>query len=214
MRTHMSTLLPSPAQPSLHQSPLAVRAPPGQTPLALPSLPQQVYNPRIRAESQGLRPISKKQAEGRRLRAAGCPPGEPCPCAGVMLGSPHPRSGDRGLGGYFPHPFALRGPSCPTGSCVRLYSESVFEERLPDLPPPPITEADLSRLVLLLKRLDIADMGQCDFLDRPGGRHGGRGLPGRARGRRKGCRQLRAEGPPPLFPPPDPPPSSLRLPSP
>ncbi|KAJ7327312.1 hypothetical protein JRQ81_017071 [Phrynocephalus forsythii] len=88
---------------------------------------RSVYNPRIRAESQGLRPISKKQAEARRLRAAGSPP----------------------------------------GSCVRLYSESVFEERLPALPPPPITEADLSRLVLLLKRLDIADMGQCDFLDRP-----------------------------------------------
>nr|XP_020650866.1 ATP-dependent RNA helicase DQX1 isoform X1 [Pogona vitticeps] len=88
---------------------------------------RSVYNPQIRAESQGLRPISKRQAEARRLRAAGNPP----------------------------------------GSCVRLYSEPVFEEQLPALPPPPITEANLSWLVLLLKRLDIADMGQCDFLDRP-----------------------------------------------
>ncbi|TRY90822.1 hypothetical protein DNTS_032014 [Danionella cerebrum] len=30
-----------------------------------------------------------------------------------------------------------------------------------------VTQVDLSRLVLLLKRLDIADMGQCKFLDRP-----------------------------------------------
>lgn len=29
-------------------------------------------------------------------------------------------------------------------------------------------EENLSHLVLLLKRLDIADMGQCKFLDRPG----------------------------------------------
>lgn len=40
----------------------------------------QVYNPRIRAESQVLRPISKSQAESRMQRAAGSPPGEsPCP---------------------------------------------------------------------------------------------------------------------------------------
>ncbi|XP_042322878.1 ATP-dependent RNA helicase DQX1 isoform X1 [Sceloporus undulatus] len=89
---------------------------------------RSVYNPRIRAESQVLRPISKKQAESRRLRAAGSPP----------------------------------------GSCLRLYSESFYEHQMPDAPPACITEANLSRLVLLLKRLDIADMGQCDFLDRPG----------------------------------------------
>ncbi|XP_033017070.1 LOW QUALITY PROTEIN: ATP-dependent RNA helicase DQX1 [Lacerta agilis] len=86
-----------------------------------------VYNPQIRAEAQGLRPISKKQAEARRLRAAGNPP----------------------------------------GSCLRLYSDTFYEQHLPPAPPAPITEANLSRLVLLLKRLDIADMGQCDFLDRP-----------------------------------------------
>ncbi|XP_060635492.2 ATP-dependent RNA helicase DQX1 [Anolis sagrei] len=88
---------------------------------------RSVYNPQIRAESQVLRPISKKQAEARRLRAAGSPP----------------------------------------GSCLRLYAESAYAQ-FPDFPPAGITEANLSRLVLLLKRLDIADMGQCDFLDRPG----------------------------------------------
>lgn len=33
---------------------------------------------------------------------------------------------------------------------------------------PGVAEENLSHLVLLLKRLDIADMGQCKFLDRPG----------------------------------------------
>uniref|UniRef100_A0A8C8S4Z5 DEAQ-box RNA dependent ATPase 1 n=1 Tax=Pelusios castaneus TaxID=367368 RepID=A0A8C8S4Z5_9SAUR len=88
---------------------------------------RNVYNPRIRAESQVLRPISKSQAELRWQRAAGSPP----------------------------------------GSCVRLYSEAFYEQCLPASPIPHVSEANLSRLVLLLKRLDIADMGQCDFLDRP-----------------------------------------------
>ncbi|XP_067389637.1 ATP-dependent RNA helicase DQX1 isoform X2 [Emydura macquarii macquarii] len=88
---------------------------------------RSVYNPRIRAESQVLRPISKSQAELRRQRAAGGPP----------------------------------------GTCVRLYSEAFYEQCLPVSPVPHVSEANLSRLVLLLKRLDIADMGQCDFLDRP-----------------------------------------------
>uniref|UniRef100_A0A8C4YQU6 DEAQ-box RNA dependent ATPase 1 n=2 Tax=Gopherus evgoodei TaxID=1825980 RepID=A0A8C4YQU6_9SAUR len=88
---------------------------------------RSVYNPRIRAESQVLRPISKSQAESRRQRAAGSPP----------------------------------------GTCVRLYSEAFYEQFLPAAPAPHVSEANLSRLVLLLKRLDIADMGQCHFLDRP-----------------------------------------------
>ncbi|XP_066488811.1 ATP-dependent RNA helicase DQX1 isoform X2 [Tiliqua scincoides] len=88
---------------------------------------RSVYNARIRAESQVLRPISQKQAEARRLRAAGSPP----------------------------------------GTCLRLYTEAFYEQSLPAIPPAPVTEANLSCLVLLLKRLDIADMGQCDFLNRP-----------------------------------------------
>uniref|UniRef100_A0A8C9UD27 DEAQ-box RNA dependent ATPase 1 n=1 Tax=Serinus canaria TaxID=9135 RepID=A0A8C9UD27_SERCA len=87
---------------------------------------RSVYNPRIRAESQVLRPISRSQAESRMQRAAGSPP----------------------------------------GTCLRLYSEA-FEQRLPPSPAAQVSETSLSRLVLLLKRLDIADMGQCDFLDRP-----------------------------------------------
>ncbi|KAM4611208.1 ATP-dependent RNA helicase DQX1-like [Discoglossus pictus] len=52
------------------------------------------------------------------------------------------------------------------GVCYRLYSESYFQA-LSDSSPPRILEENLSRLVLLLKRLDIVDMGQFDFLDRP-----------------------------------------------
>uniref|UniRef100_A0A493TKL8 DEAQ-box RNA dependent ATPase 1 n=1 Tax=Anas platyrhynchos platyrhynchos TaxID=8840 RepID=A0A493TKL8_ANAPP len=88
---------------------------------------RSVYNPRIRAESQVLRPISRSQAESRMQRAAGS----------------------------------------PQGTCLRLYSEAFFEQRMPPSPAPHVSETSLSRLVLLLKRLDIADMGQCDFLDRP-----------------------------------------------
>ncbi|XP_067836796.1 putative pre-mRNA-splicing factor ATP-dependent RNA helicase DHX32 [Heptranchias perlo] len=87
---------------------------------------KNVYNPRIRADSQVVQPISKSQAELRRQRL---------------------------------------GHTCP-GKCFRLYSEAFHNEML-EVPPPRVSETNLSHLVLLLKRLDIADMGQCDFLDRP-----------------------------------------------
>lgn len=61
------------------------------------------------------------------------------------------------------------------GTCLRLYSEPFYEQRLPPSPAPHVSETSLSRLVLLLKRLDIADMGQCDFLDRPGSVRGAGG---------------------------------------
>lgn len=88
---------------------------------------KNVYNPRIRADSQVVRPISKSQAALRRMRVLGDSP----------------------------------------GTCFRLYTEEFYETCMPDFPPPQVIEANLSHLVLLLKRLDIADMGQCDFLDRP-----------------------------------------------
>ncbi|XP_040275415.1 ATP-dependent RNA helicase DQX1 [Bufo bufo] len=87
---------------------------------------QTVYNPRIRADSQLLRVISKSRAEIRRMRV-----------------------------------------QAPDGVCYRLYSENVFETQMPEFSPPRVLEDNLSRMVLLLKRLDIADLGQCDFLERP-----------------------------------------------
>uniref|UniRef100_A0A8P0SDJ8 ATP-dependent RNA helicase homolog DQX1 n=1 Tax=Canis lupus familiaris TaxID=9615 RepID=A0A8P0SDJ8_CANLF len=88
---------------------------------------RSVYNPQIRAESQVLRPISRCQAEARRLRARGIPP----------------------------------------GSCICLYPESFLELEAPLLPPPRVCEENLSPMVLLLKRRQIAEPGECHFLDRP-----------------------------------------------
>lgn len=81
-------------------------------------------------------------------------------------------------------PVPPHGP-CPAGTCLRLYSEA-FEQRLPPSPAPHVSETSLNRLVLLLKRLDIADMGQCDFLDRPGRAPGGQVWRGWSRGTRWG----------------------------
>ncbi|XP_076139595.1 ATP-dependent RNA helicase homolog DQX1 [Alosa pseudoharengus] len=53
------------------------------------------------------------------------------------------------------------------GVCVRLYPQALYEEGMPACRCPSVVEENLSHLVLLLKRLDIADMGQCKFLDRP-----------------------------------------------
>ncbi|CAG13672.1 unnamed protein product, partial [Tetraodon nigroviridis] len=53
------------------------------------------------------------------------------------------------------------------GLCVRLYPRSAYEE-MQEARSPGVEEENLHHLVLLLKRLDIADMGQCKFLDRPG----------------------------------------------
>ncbi|CAN2388283.1 ATP-dependent RNA helicase [Pristimantis euphronides] len=55
----------------------------------------------------------------------------------------------------------------PDGICFRLYTENIFESQMPEFSPPRIIQENLSRIVLLLKRLDIADLGQCNFLDRP-----------------------------------------------
>ncbi|XP_068191659.1 ATP-dependent RNA helicase DQX1-like isoform X2 [Antennarius striatus] len=53
------------------------------------------------------------------------------------------------------------------GLCVRLYPQSLYEGGMVEARSPGVGEENLSHLVLLLKRLDIADMGQCKFLDRP-----------------------------------------------
>lgn len=56
----------------------------------------------------------------------------------------------------------------PVGLCLRLYPQSVYDHGMGEAHCPGVMEENLSHLVLLLKRLDIADMGQCKFLDRPG----------------------------------------------
>ncbi|XP_007950843.1 ATP-dependent RNA helicase DQX1 [Orycteropus afer afer] len=88
---------------------------------------RSVYNPQIRAESQVLRRISKRQAEARQLRARGF----------------------------------------PSGSCICLYPESFLELEAPLMPQPRVCEENLSPLILLLKRRQIAEPGEWHFLDRP-----------------------------------------------
>ncbi|XP_077353171.1 ATP-dependent RNA helicase DQX1 [Festucalex cinctus] len=53
------------------------------------------------------------------------------------------------------------------GLCLRLYPQSTYDNGMGEAHCPGVMEENLSHLVLLLKRLDIADMGQCKFLDRP-----------------------------------------------
>ncbi|XP_006630576.1 putative pre-mRNA-splicing factor ATP-dependent RNA helicase DHX32 [Lepisosteus oculatus] len=81
-----------------------------------------VYNPRIRANSLVVRPISKSQAEMREQ----------------LMGS--------------------------AGKCFCLYPE---ETELPDENPPQILESNFTPTVLFLKRMDIAGLGHCEFIDRP-----------------------------------------------
>ncbi|XP_061655344.1 ATP-dependent RNA helicase DQX1 isoform X2 [Phyllopteryx taeniolatus] len=53
------------------------------------------------------------------------------------------------------------------GLCFRLYPQSLYDDGMGEAHCPGVLEENLSHLVLLLKRLDIADMGRCKFLDRP-----------------------------------------------
>ncbi|XP_074519438.1 DEAD/H (Asp-Glu-Ala-Asp/His) box polypeptide 32a [Halichoeres trimaculatus] len=83
---------------------------------------KMVYNPRIRAHSEVLRPISQWQADVREQ---------------------------------------LSGP---TGKCFCLYPE---DSKLPAENSPHILESNITPTVLFLKRMQIAGLGQCDFIDRP-----------------------------------------------
>ncbi|XP_034716541.1 putative pre-mRNA-splicing factor ATP-dependent RNA helicase DHX32 [Etheostoma cragini] len=83
---------------------------------------KMVYNPRIRANSEVLQPISQCQAD-------------------------------------------LRGRlSGPTGKCFCLYPK---DSQLPSENSPQILESNITPTVLFLKRMEIAGLGQCDFMDRP-----------------------------------------------
>ncbi|XP_029313079.1 DEAD/H (Asp-Glu-Ala-Asp/His) box polypeptide 32a [Cottoperca gobio] len=83
---------------------------------------KMVYNPRIRANSEVLQPISQYQAHIRKQ---------------------------------------LSGP---TGKCFCLYQE---DSQLPAENSPHILESNITPTVLFLKRMEIAGLGQCDFIDRP-----------------------------------------------
>uniref|UniRef100_A0A3Q1HAK0 Putative pre-mRNA-splicing factor ATP-dependent RNA helicase DHX32 n=1 Tax=Anabas testudineus TaxID=64144 RepID=A0A3Q1HAK0_ANATE len=87
---------------------------------------KMVYNPRIRANSEVLQPISQCQADVRRQ---------------------------------------LCGPTgTPARKCFCLYPE---ERQLPAENSPQILESNITPTVLFLKRMEIAGLRHCDFIDRP-----------------------------------------------
>lgn len=83
---------------------------------------KMVYNPRVRASSEVLQPISQCQANIRKQ---------------------------------------LSGPS---GKCFCLYPEASLTSAENS---PQILESNITPTVLFLKRMEIAGLGQCSFIDRP-----------------------------------------------
>lgn len=59
----------------------------------------------------------------------------------------------------------VRLPFCPAGKCFHLYPK---ERQLPAKIRPRIVESDITSTVLFLKRMEIAGLGHCHFIDRPG----------------------------------------------
>ncbi|XP_053168827.1 putative pre-mRNA-splicing factor ATP-dependent RNA helicase DHX32 isoform X4 [Hemicordylus capensis] len=54
-----------------------------------------------------------------------------------------------------------------SGKCFCLYPEEFSHKEMKPFPPVRIQESSLTSLVLFLKRMDIAGLGHCDFIDRP-----------------------------------------------
>ncbi|KAF6317076.1 putative DEAH-box helicase 32 (putative) [Rhinolophus ferrumequinum] len=88
---------------------------------------RKVYNPRIRATSLVLQPISQSQAEIRKQ----------------ILGS------------------------SSSGKLFCLYSEEFASKDMRPLKVAEMQEANLTSMVLFMKRVDIAGLGHCDFMNRP-----------------------------------------------
>lgn len=88
---------------------------------------RKVYNPRIRASSLIMRPISQSQAEIRKQ----------------VLGS------------------------SSSGKLFCLYSEEFASKDMRPLKVAEMQDANLTSMVLFMKRVDIAGLGHCDFMNRP-----------------------------------------------
>ncbi|KAK5618405.1 hypothetical protein CRENBAI_018631 [Crenichthys baileyi] len=83
---------------------------------------KMVYNPRVRANSEVLQPISQCQADIRKHLCG------------------------------------------PTGKCFRLYHEASLPQAKTY---PQILDCNITPSVLFLKRMEIAGLGQCHFIERP-----------------------------------------------
>ncbi|KAG5262326.1 hypothetical protein AALO_G00273980 [Alosa alosa] len=81
-----------------------------------------VYNPRVRAYAEVIRPISRCQADIRKQLTR------------------------------------------PAGKCFCLYPE---ETKLPAESAPQLLESSIVPTVLFLKRMEVAGLGHCDFINRP-----------------------------------------------
>lgn len=88
---------------------------------------RKVYNPRIRADSLVLQPVSQSQADIRKQ---------------ILSAS-------------------------SSGKLFCLYSEEFAAKAMRPLRPAEMQESNLTGLVLFLKRVDIAGLGHCDFMNRP-----------------------------------------------
>lgn len=109
----------------------------------------QVYNPRIRTHSVTVQPISRGQARSRRQLT---------PAAGETL-----RKKVKMFFVFYKLPSFL---SDNAGKCYRLYPEN---RPLPAETRPHIVDSDITSTVLFLKRMEIAGLRHCHFVDRPGG---------------------------------------------
>lgn len=126
----------------------------------------KVYNPRIRANSLVTQPISQSQADARKQVLGSSPSGSPA--ATEADGRARTQATRR------PH---SRLPRSLPGKLFCLYSEDFASKDMRPLKPAEMQEANLTSMVLFLKRVDIAGLGHCDFMNRPGsfvlGRSGG-----------------------------------------
>ncbi|KAM8924320.1 putative pre-mRNA-splicing factor ATP-dependent RNA helicase DHX32 [Pelodytes ibericus] len=57
--------------------------------------------------------------------------------------------------------------SCPTGKVFCLYPEEFIQNNMKTSLVAKVEESNLTSMVLFLKRMDIAGLGQCDFIKRP-----------------------------------------------
>ncbi|XP_071986925.1 putative pre-mRNA-splicing factor ATP-dependent RNA helicase DHX32 isoform X2 [Engystomops pustulosus] len=57
--------------------------------------------------------------------------------------------------------------TCPTGKVFCLYTEEFAEKDMKPFLTPKVEESNLTSMVLFLKRMDIAGLGHCEFINRP-----------------------------------------------
>uniref|UniRef100_A0A8C9JL92 Putative pre-mRNA-splicing factor ATP-dependent RNA helicase DHX32 n=1 Tax=Panthera tigris altaica TaxID=74533 RepID=A0A8C9JL92_PANTA len=117
---------------------------------------RKVYNPRIRANSLVTQPISQSQAEIRKQIVSSSSPGS------TTATNTAANSQRQATGSHRNHvPWFL------PGKLFRLYSEEFASKDMRPLKPAEMQEANLTSMVLFVKRIDIAGLGHCDFINRP-----------------------------------------------